>query len=630
MVTTSSSLFSHSVQPRKSVRRSGFQKECILGRLLSFLLGVSVVRKSVVVMLAICLLISSMSNECQEVEVIKQARADSFEPDEKKFDVSTFIDRDIITFRYNEDFDNSEFNGTGTFKDPYIIENLFINSTTGHPCIYIGVNVTYHYKIINCVVTGTDGVTGFGPSIIGNAAINLVGGTGEIRDCVVYNCRLGIGIEEVTAIVDNCEVLNYSYYAIKGIYSIDLSIANCRFNSTNIVSTAVDLWKVKLLSIFNCTFYGLEKEGILGIAFWIRNCGSVTIQTNFSSNDALFIVSNCNRTEILESTFRNHDGFGIRVDAYEIYIHDSQFLPLFDNDTTIKYGLSVGNVNHQVNHSTLIEFCNFTNRAFRARDLDGSTIRNCTLYNSSMSIRDSYECQLYHNFFDFSYLEWDDDVNDSIVYENTLYNCINRGITPGGYRNQVYRNTVIGTEVMGSKGITLSGANLSVYSNTVMFFETGIYGAGSQLQDNSVTNNTIMNNEVGIHLGHPVYRTRICYNYLINNDVNAQDNALTENYWDDGVSLGNYWSNIFLPGEYQIPGAGNSVDHYAQPISPGDIPTITSLPTSYTLTLPTSYTTNTNGTDANTVDFVSPETLIVISASLGIVLVLVVVFIKRK
>ncbi len=47
-----------------------------------------------------------------------------------------------------------------------------------------------------------------------------------------------------------------------------------------------------------------------------------------------------------------------------------------------------------------------------------------------------------------------------------------------------------------------------------------------------------------------------------NGESNASDEEGTDNSWDDGVSLGNYWGDYDGTGVYTIPGSTGSVDRY--------------------------------------------------------------------
>ncbi|MFW9886083.1 MAG: NosD domain-containing protein, partial [Candidatus Thorarchaeota archaeon] len=69
----------------------------------------------------------------------------------------------------------------------------------------------------------------------------------------------------------------------------------------------------------------------------------------------------------------------------------------------------------------------------------------------------------------------------------------------------------------------------------------------------------------------------IIYGNLLENGLNAFDNG-ENNQWDDGVSIGNYWSSDFGLDPVSIPGDADSVDSYPIEILPFSTYTIGSIP----------------------------------------------------
>jgi len=144
---------------------------------------------------------------------------------------------------------------------------------------------------------------------------------------------------------------------------------------------------------------------------------------------------------------------------------------------------------------------------------------------------------------------------DCTVEDNILYDCYN-GVSLLSSAN----NTVLGNRIHGNhKGIFFDQTNHcliisnSIYSN----FRYGI-----QIPFNS-HNNTIYGNRIGW------------------NDISgiALENAFDsgeDNAFDDGVSLGNFWSDFNESEIYRIPGNAASIDQFAQlledRVAPGVIP----------------------------------------------------------
>ncbi|TFG29064.1 right-handed parallel beta-helix repeat-containing protein [Candidatus Thorarchaeota archaeon] len=87
-------------------------------------------------------------------------------------------------------------------------------------------------------------------------------------------------------------------------------------------------------------------------------------------------------------------------------------------------------------------------------------------------------------------------------------------------------------------------------------------------------------------------------NYIYNNEIHVgsfgvQDDG-SSNYWDNGVSIGNGWSDYNGSGFYYIPGSAGSIDHYPREASSITAPTIATT----TTTITTTTTTTTNSPDS--------------------------------
>ena len=96
--------------------------------------------------------------------------------------------------------------------------------------------------------------------------------------------------------------------------------------------------------------------------------------------------------------------------------------------------------------------------------------------------------------------------------------------------------------------------NLTVISAYRGFVMTG------SAHHNLVTNSTI----AFCRYGPLVYGTLNDFynNYIIQNIWGQVIDEGSDNYWDDGVSIGNFWSDFSGEGIYLIPGSANSIDHY--------------------------------------------------------------------
>ena len=128
--------------------------------------------------------------------------------------------------------------------------------------------------------------------------------------------------------------------------------------------------------------------------------------------------------------------------------------------------------------------------------------------------------------------------NDCSVVNNTIYNCWN------GVNFQLASNcSVINNKIHNSnRGVLLEHTthcdiiNNSIYSNLVYGVDVGFLS----------NNNTVYGNSIG---------------------WNGQRNAIDmgeNNTFDNGISIGNRWSDYNESETYVIPGTGLSIDEYAQ------------------------------------------------------------------
>ncbi len=122
-------------------------------------------------------------------------------------------------------------------------------------------------------------------------------------------------------------------------------------------------------------------------------------------------------------------------------------------------------------------------------------------------------------------------------------------------------------------GISLSN-NATAIGNTITDNNVGIYIYGANCL---VTNNVVTHNGYGIYIGGAFsgYGERGYGNRIYGNDIgwndlaNAYDTNLYENYWDDGVSIGNAWSDYYGIGQYQID--RRAIDHFPRLLPEGGI-----------------------------------------------------------
>ncbi len=192
------------------------------------------------------------------------------------------------------------------------------------------------------------------------------------------------------------------------------------------------------------------------------------------------------------------------------------------------------------------------------------TVFNCTTYdnsNSGIMCSNSPNCTLdanmaYGNNVGISV----DSSPSTTVSNNTIYDQGYVGIDCWGMDNgTIWNNTAWGSR----KGILIRWAqNCTVSNNTV----ANNWYVGLELEGCSfceVTYNGAFASEYyGIRLHFDSHNNTFFGNeFAANDQYNALDDGY-DNTWDDGVSMGNGWSDYVGPGAYSIPGTAGSVDNY--------------------------------------------------------------------
>jgi len=131
--------------------------------------------------------------------------------------------------------------------------------------------------------------------------------------------------------------------------------------------------------------------------------------------------------------------------------------------------------------------------------------------------------------------------------------------------------------------ITVQGCEITSCSATGIALETT---SGTTISENIVEGNFLEQIYIyGFSTGN-----RIFNNEIHTGLTGVRDNGI-DNTWDNGVSIGNWWSDYGGTGPYIITGTAGSIDHYPRGLSSTE-------PTIYP-TLPTTSTTTTGTTTAS-------------------------------
>ena len=265
------------------------------------------------------------------------------------------------------------------------------------------------------------------------------------------------------------------------------------------------------------------------------------------------------------------------VGYFAISIMYSSNVTLSNLDITSKmYAATIGAANNvTVVDCTVRDFSN--TGVFVSAGMNG-LFRNLTFDSTG-------DTGLYLNNFSYAEVEsnYFHNVDYSMSIKSNSHNVTTRGNYIENSRYGIYMSwdeniTHVDNIIKNATntGIYLDHCSWSLLSNnTVVRSDRGIY---SYYSDNvTIYDNIIMScSGNGIHIGTSSLNFTIFNNKIGWNGVNAVDDG-SSNSWDDGVSIGNYWSNYTGIGVYSVSGTAGSIDHYPQgltaPIPPVIEPT---------------------------------------------------------
>ncbi len=436
--------------------------------------------------------------------------------------------------------DNEWCSGSGTWSDPYLIENITIDDLFSGSCIWIE-NSEVPFIIRNCTfINSGRGAVWPDSGIRFNNVSN-----GRIENNTIYlNEFYGLSIldgSKNNTITKN----NINNNDDGGLY-LGYSSNNNIFSDNN----------------FNYNYFG---------GFYIYHCNF----NNFSGNTIKQTTSD--QTREITITGQNNTFSGNMFENCGIYLQpwDEPLSELSSHLIDITNLVNGKPIYYYANKSFLIKD-NFTNA--------GQVILvNCEFCEiSSQNISNSGRGILF--YYSHNNTIFNNSISNSFAEEISVYKSD---------QNNISHNLI--SNIGDSIGITLSYSNKNNVSlnqifdcNTAIDINTGYWNTISfnnltdnyrgvdiyhgELTDmnNTIKKNIISDNDQGIYVQNAnTNGNTIFFNYFITNSINAYDNG-DYNYWDNG-SLGNYWddyvgndSNDDGIGEtpYIVSGAGGNQDNF--------------------------------------------------------------------
>lgn len=531
----------------------------------------------------------------------------------------TYTPHEPMNISSNADFASHGWNGTGTQVDPYSISGL---SFDAEDPIRIA-NTTAYFSITGCmfsypadmgeqaiaITNTTKGVIescGFERYSAAIAALESNGT--HISSNTIHDCQTGVALslcnrmEVLSNTIENATQGLSFWLVIDSLISSN-TIYDCQWNgiTTWDNGTGTVISHNEIYNVTNQYFSqgAIEVEGFgwivvgntihdsdMGITIQfmgpsngfnitqnsIYNCGTAIsiwsgqngiIEGNAINNCRNAItLSACVRVEIMQNTISNVAFSGLTIGTCrECRIVGNQlqnasfsitgYAPSeYRNEVqgnTID-GRDIGYFLDKINTTIIsptyeqIYLVNCTDVEVQEQNLTGASVGLTLAFSSSCGIVDSTVSNSLANGIYFYYTE------GCYVRNSTITQCGRRGYGQGIY--MFYCNN---TEI---------SRNL-IYNNTGdgILVQSSIYSA---IHGNLITNNTLYGIQFLAGSSHnQVFGNKIGWNGGNNWGNNALDDGFS-NSWDDGASLGNWWSdyNSTTSSNYTISGSANSHDNF--------------------------------------------------------------------
>jgi len=475
--------------------------------------------------------------------------------------------------------------GSGTFSDPYVIENITINGNRLSNGISIE-NSNAYFVINNCTVYN---------ATLGVKLLNTNQGL-LINNTCYNNSRAGIYLESSDN--NTIEKNNASFNGLKSLtygninysdgiflnqsHSNTLKRNNASFNIAQRESSGIYLKNSHDNLILNNTSDENKAIRIAG-GITLLSCTNNTISNNSISNNHLqgiFLYYSYDNNKLTKNLMQ---GNGI-VDMGGFFMPNIIDTSNLVNGKPVYYYVDKNDLNNS----------NFTNAGqVILINCNNSIVSNLNVSYGSIGIWlwGCFNNKIFNNNASF---HKDKGIvvissKNNTVLTNFLRNNSQHGIFfYDGTNNTALNNTIIKNSVgidisedfdkiiannisnNDEYGITIEADNTTATNNCITFNKvSGIFISGGS-KNNTIFNNSIKNNKkTGITMETYSNGNIIYNNIFIDNNLNALDNG-TNNRWDND-SLGNYWHDYsgvdanddgIGDSPYNVSGTAGSQDQY--------------------------------------------------------------------
>ncbi len=438
--------------------------------------------------------------------------------------------------------------GSGTYSDPYVIEDLVIDGGGSGSCIWIE-NSNVYFRIENCTLYNSGG--GWN-----DAGIELSNANNS--QLIINNCSSnskGIRLENC---YNNTITENKAYNNGEGI-NLDKS----DYNSISGNTANYNRIGISSLNSHNNTISGNTANNNNDNAIRLRYSNNNKISGNIASNnkeEGISIDGNNNR--ILGNIMNNNDWSGITLSGGNNTISGNI---MNECGLTISGSLEelgshdIDNTN-LVNGKPLYYYINEVN----LRPNDFTNAGQVILINCNDSLISDLDTSYYTSGVSLYYCNNNEITgntvnnksgtgiylyrsNDNVISENSVYNNY-YGISIGGYRNKVLGNIVYNN----SAGIRIFGYHNKIWGNKVYDNNDGITIIGS---NNMIWGNTLYTNGIGIRFCASVIWPRSPPGYVASSFNIVSENIISYNEFGIYLTFGDnntVSGNIITYNDYGI------------------------------------------------------------------------------
>ncbi|MFX0171213.1 MAG: NosD domain-containing protein [Candidatus Hodarchaeota archaeon] len=474
--------------------------------------------------------------------------------------------RDPITITNDDELAAVANSGTGTANDPYIIADWNITDSTTHGISITG--TTKHFRVENCWIESSveygscgiyvNNVSAGTTTIINNTCNNNIygiflwdSGSSTVTNNTCNNndgCGIAVSSSGSSTVTNNTCNSNTGSGIFLDRSGFSIVANNTFFN---------DGLQVRLYSKEELFSYTVENNTVNGLPLgYFANVTDSTISKTYGQ----LILVNCNNT-IVKNQYYSNTYIGIAL----YFCDENQLVNNTCNNNI--YGIYLGGSGSStVTNNT----CNNNDGCGIAVSSSGSSmVTNNTCTNNDRNgicLDHSGSSTVTNNTCNSNYGSGIclDHSGSLTVTNNTCNSNTGAGISLFGCDSITVINNICSNNNRNSIG--LGGSDSSTVANNICnnnsYYGIEIFYA----RNNSIVGNTLVGNGVyGIELSDDSANNVIHHNDFIANGQNtsqACDNGMNNQWYDETVLEGNYWSDYSGNGSYLIAGSAGASDPY--------------------------------------------------------------------